>query len=170
MLISIYKIYCIDESIEDIYIGSTKDIHNRIKCHKTSCNNIKGKVYNLKVYQFIRAHGGFDNWLVEVIHERECEDGDKYEIEQEYINLYEPKLNSNKSYRTEEQKKEYTKQYRINNKEKIKKEKRESHIINKEKTNKRKRENYFKNKEKMKQQKRESYIRNKEKVKKKRRE
>ena len=151
MLISIYKIYCIDESIEDIYIGSTINIKNRLMGHKTSCNNIKGKTYNLKVYQFIRNNGGFDNWRMEVIHEAECETNrDKEQIEQEYINTCKPKLNERKSYMTEkdlkQQKKQYNKERYQKNKEKINQYNNEYRAKNKEKIKKRKREYYLKNK------------------------
>jgi len=83
MYIYIYRLYCVDESIQECYIGSTNDIKQRLRCHKSNCYNIKRPHYTLKVYQFIRSHGGFDNWLCEIIDEWDCEDGDKYEIEQE---------------------------------------------------------------------------------------
>ena len=128
----IYRIYCVDESIHECYIGSTNNIHNRLITHKSACNNKKHVGYNCKLYQFIRAHGGFDNWLCETIDEWDCGDGDKYEIEQKYINLYEPELNSYKSYSTEEGRKEYKKQYRIKNKEKQKQYNKEYRAKNKE--------------------------------------
>ena len=54
----VYMISCIDENIDEIYIGSTDDLTGREWHHKTdyiSCPN-------RKVYQFIREHGGLSNW------------------------------------------------------------------------------------------------------------
>ena len=137
MIIYIYKIYCIDESIEDIYIGSTNNIYHRLRSHKSNCYNIKRPHYNCKVYQFIREHGGFDNWLMEVIDEWDCQDGDKEQIEQLYISTCEPELNDRKSYMSEEETKEYNKQrckqYNIEHKEKMKQYRIEYQLNNKEK-------------------------------------
>ena len=66
----IYKLVCRDLSIKDVYVGSTKDMRQRKYVHKSDCNNVNGRGYNYNVYQFIRAHGGFDNWnmiLVETV-------------------------------------------------------------------------------------------------------
>lgn len=56
---TIYKIYCKDENIKECYIGSTKNLDDRIKEHQRKCNNPK---CNIKVYKFIRENGGFNNW------------------------------------------------------------------------------------------------------------
>jgi hypothetical protein len=54
---SVYKIYCKNSDITDCYVGSTKNLINRIKQHKTAI-----KHYKLKLYSFIREHGGIANW------------------------------------------------------------------------------------------------------------
>ena len=64
----IYKICCKDESVtDDIYIGSSKNIKDRTRSHKTNCNNQNGANYNIKIYQKIREFGGWDNWLLIVL-------------------------------------------------------------------------------------------------------
>lgn len=70
----IYKIYCNDDSVTDTYIGSTQNISTRKYQHKCCCNNTtNSNKYNLKVYQMIRANGGWDNWNFVVIEEiKEC--------------------------------------------------------------------------------------------------
>ncbi len=65
----IYKIYCKDNSVKNIYIGSTVDFHKRTIAHKSSCNNKDCKKYNLPLYNFIRDNGGWDNWSIEIIEE-----------------------------------------------------------------------------------------------------
>ena len=73
----IYKLCCKDASITDEYIGSTTNKTKRKYQHKSNCNNENGKRYNLYVYQFIREHGGFDNFDLIVLEEYSCENKQK---------------------------------------------------------------------------------------------
>ena len=63
----VYKICCKDISIKECYVGSTTDLHRRSVAHKTDCNNDKRHSYNLPVYKFIRANGGWQNWTMQVL-------------------------------------------------------------------------------------------------------
>jgi hypothetical protein len=56
---SVYKIYCKNLDITDCYIGSSKDFNRRIREHKYTITITN---YKLKLYNFIREHGGIDNW------------------------------------------------------------------------------------------------------------
>jgi len=58
----IYKLCCNDLTVKEIYVGSTTNFKERKTKHKHSCTNLKRKAYNLKVYQYIRSNGGWDNW------------------------------------------------------------------------------------------------------------
>jgi hypothetical protein len=58
----IYKIVCLDPNVKDTYVGSCSVMAKRRCAHKSMCNNETHKSYNLNVYQFIRAHGGWSNW------------------------------------------------------------------------------------------------------------
>ena len=61
---SIYKIYCKDDTIKDIYVGHTTNFYVRKYQHKTACNAINNK---LKIYKTIRENGGWNNWnMVEI--------------------------------------------------------------------------------------------------------
>ena len=53
---SVYKIYCKNPDITDCYVGSSKNVINRIKQHKNNKNN------KSKLYTFIRENEGMDNW------------------------------------------------------------------------------------------------------------
>jgi len=65
----IYKICCKDESIKECYVGHTTNFKQRKIEHKYACNNPNSKSYNIKVYSFIREHGGFNNWdFIEIEH------------------------------------------------------------------------------------------------------
>ncbi len=90
----IYKLCCKDTSIEDIYIGSTCNFHRRKACHKHSCNNENNHNHNQPVYQFIREHGGFQNWDMIMIQEKAVENKlEKEKLEREYIEKLKPRLN-----------------------------------------------------------------------------
>ena len=68
----IYKIFCKDTNISEIYIGSTTNFKIRKSKHKSVCNNENDKNYNLKVYEYIRANGGFENFEIVIIEEYPC--------------------------------------------------------------------------------------------------
>ena len=126
----IYKIYCKNMNIKNIYIGSTIDIIKRISLHKHN-----SKHSNLPLYRFIRNNNGFDNFDVEIL----CVITDRLnlkKIERFYCELYNNDLllNIRKSYTSEKEKeiyykqytsmynqqnKEYFKTYYLNNKEKF---------------------------------------------------
>ena len=98
----VYKLCC--DGVEDFYIGSSFDMKWRKYDHKSNCNNSKSKAYNLKVYQYIRANGGYENWKFEILVEKEFENKRDLEIkEQECIKLLKPLLNSKSAYQTEEE-------------------------------------------------------------------
>jgi len=125
----IYKFYCKDNNINDIYIGHTVDFNSRKSKHETRCNNINDEGYNIKLYQFIRNNGGWDNWNMIEIEKYPCNDIDEaLDRETYWYNLLKPSLNTlcpkrsvkeryelNKEYIN----KEYRKKYReINGREK----------------------------------------------------
>ena len=71
LLQGIYGILC-DENGR-FYIGSTKNISTRKYQHKSHCKQTNSSHYNRKVYQTIRANGGWQNWNFVVIEEiKEC--------------------------------------------------------------------------------------------------
>ena len=120
MMGSIYIIKSIEPSLHDIYVGSCKDMRSRMSKHKTRCCNENDPKHHYKVYQFIRANGGWGNFVMEEI--ENCNTERLYQMEQEYIDKYNPSLNSQRAYNTEEYNKEYNKErckkWYENNKEK----------------------------------------------------
>lgn len=92
----IYKICCRDTEIKDIYIGSTTNFTKRKYCHKTCCNNPNDKRYHLKLYQFIRNNGGWENWDMVLVQEVSCENKlQLHKIERSYIEKNNSTLNCN---------------------------------------------------------------------------
>lgn len=95
----IYKICCKDPSISDIYIGHTTNFTQRKNCHKKNCCNKNNKNHNQYVYQFIRQNGGWDNWSMIQIEEKNFENKREAEAREHYwIELLNASLNSNKPY------------------------------------------------------------------------
>ena len=128
-MVYIYKIYCKDKDIKDCYIGSTNNIKNRILNHKSICNNENSKNYNNYKYIYIRENGGFANWTYEIM--CECPKEDRYKTERYYVeNTKNTNLNKQIPNRGS---KEYDKEYRELNRDKIKEQKKEYYESNKDK-------------------------------------
>ena len=80
----IYKIFCDDDNITEIYIGSTTDYTRRKSEHKSSCNNTKRRRYNQKLYKTIRDNGGWENFRMIEIEKYPCNDKREAECREEY--------------------------------------------------------------------------------------
>ena len=120
----IYKLCCNNTDITAIYIGSTTNFGRRKGQHKCSCNNENDKSHNLQVYQFIRANGDWENWDMVQVEQYEAKDKhDLHARERYWIEQLKPKLNKYIPTRTQrewcEDNKEYFKQYRHDNRERI---------------------------------------------------
>ena len=120
----IYVIKCKDEDVEDLYVGHTTNFSRRKREHKSRCNNIK-KYYNFKIYHFIQANGGWNNFDMTILEEYPCENKRQAELKEEEIRVErEAQLNMIRAFRTEEQHKEQIKTWNENNeKEKTEEEK-----------------------------------------------
>tara|TARA_R110001606_G_C15015113_1_gene608974 strand:+ start:68 stop:583 length:516 start_codon:yes stop_codon:yes gene_type:complete len=127
-----YKIFT--EDCDDIYVGSTADFKSRKNDHKNRYYNENHRCYNLKIYQTIRANGGWSNWkMIQIgtrdnITKREAE-----QIEEEYRLNLKATMNMCRAFITPEDKKEYNKEYQENNKEKRKEYDKKYRENNKEK-------------------------------------
>jgi predicted GIY-YIG superfamily endonuclease len=108
------------------YIGSTKDLKQRINTHKCACNKKDRKKYNMKIYEMIREAGGWDKCEMTPIEEYECETKQQALIREEYWRReYTSDLNSIRAHRTIEEKKEqskYSKEKYENNKNRLSKQ------------------------------------------------
>jgi hypothetical protein len=123
----IYKLCCNNTDITDIYIGSTTLFSDRKRKHKSDCNNPNYTYYHLKVYEFIRSNGGFDNWSIIEIEAYNAADKKDLETRERYhIELLKPTLNNNVPTRTR-------KEYYENNRSRLLAEQKISKYNNKEK-------------------------------------
>ena len=111
-----YTFYKIFKNGCECYIGSTKDLKVRIRKHKYNCNTEfykngnKNKMYNLKVYQYIRNNGGFDAFDVEVLETKYCSKVEAEIYEGELMKIHNSTLNVCRNY-CEDDKKEFQKEF-----------------------------------------------------------
>ena len=124
-IFTFYKIVSKNESIKDCYVGKTKIFKKRVRDHKNNCNNENYNHYNLKVYQYIRETGGWDNWEFIEIEKGEYNNKDSAIRERYWIEKLNANLNSEIPSRTLQEwkelfNKEYCKKYYKENIEKIK--------------------------------------------------
>ena len=100
----IYKIYCKDETITDLYVGHTTNFSQRKYAHKMSC-----KKQNIKLYNIIRDNGGWDNWEMIEIARYNCKNSSEARIKEHYhyellnstLNSYPPVQNKLQLYCSE---------------------------------------------------------------------
>ena len=97
-----YKIVSKDLNIKDMYVGHTTDFRRRKSEHKRKWNNPNCNRYNLYIYRFIRANGGWDNFDMILIERTTC-DGklDACKKEREYIETLNSTLNTYIPLRTD---------------------------------------------------------------------
>lgn len=126
----IYKLVSTDINIKEIYVGSTCNFRTRKWNHKGSCNNETDKNYNLNVYKYIRANGGWDTFdmiqIEEITHDtkQQLHARERYWIE-------ELKATLNKAIPTQTYVEYYAKYYK-DNKDILKKKGAEYYEDNKE--------------------------------------
>jgi len=155
----IYKIQHIDKD-DLLYVGSTTDFIRRKAEHKRSC-----KTKKTKLYQMIRDNGGWTEFNMVIIKNFCCDNAQEAKSEEDkIIRQMKATMNMIRAYTTNEEKKEYIKQYQEQNKEKIKQNYKEYYEENKEQKKEKSKQYREQNKEKIKEQKKEYYERNKKKI------
>ena len=115
-MIYLFTIYCIrhKENPTICYVGSSRNIKNRIVSHKQNWNKPNYRHYNLKVYQTIRESGGIEMFDFIKLNSFFGERTDAIKKEQEYIETN-GTMNTYRSYRTEEEKRLYVNEKTLEN-------------------------------------------------------
>lgn len=127
----IYRIF--SDNCDYVYVGSTTNFVSRKANHKSNCNNKTKSSYNYKVYEIIRANGGWENFKMLEIEEYFCESSKQAKKREQYwIDFYKANLNSKKSFGGET-KEEAKKQYILEHKEEILQKQKEYYIENSDK-------------------------------------
>jgi len=108
----IYKIYSNSEGINEIYVGSSARFIERCEQHRSDCYNINSPRYILKLYNYIRSNGGFNNFIIQEIEHYSCNNRTELNIREEYWKAQlNPTLNIIKAHITKEELKQYKKDY-----------------------------------------------------------
>ena len=137
----VYKL-CSD-FCDDHYIGSTRNMVQRRRSHKSVCNNPRNKGYNQKKYQTIRDNCGFENWRLVILEIMENTTKLEAEInEQVHRVQLRAMLNSQKASCGGLTKREYNEQYQKENKEQINEQKKIYRQDNKEQINEQKKQKF----------------------------
>ena len=109
----IYKITCNDPSVTDVYVGSTSDFIRRKTEHKSRCINDNLKSCKYRLYHVIRLHGGWYGWTMSEIESFPCHSKkEAHERERYHFILMNASLNMKNPTRSEQQLKQYQKEYR----------------------------------------------------------
>ncbi len=83
----IYKLFKINSN--ECYVGKTRDVSKRMVLHK-----FYSKTSPYKLYKFMRANGGFNNFDFEIL-ETNIPEEQGIAKERYYYDIYQPSLNSN---------------------------------------------------------------------------
>ena len=161
----IYKIVCNDLNIKDLYVGSTTNFRARKNKHKSSCNSQT----TYKIYEVIRANGGWDNWTMLEIEKFSCQDNNEARTRERFwYEQLNPTLNTILPIATEEdeeKRKEYYAKYRDEHVEEIKNYHANNYIKKKEEIDARNKKYREENAEKEKQRQAKWREENKESIK-----
>jgi hypothetical protein len=142
-----YTFICNDPNIKDCYVGSTRNFRKRKCQHKTDCFNEHRKSHNSRIYETIRANGGFDNWSMKPIDIKICSKLAARIHETKLMEERQANMNCMKAYVTEEQRKEQMKAHYEANKEQIASKRKARYDANKDEINAKQKAYYEANKE-----------------------
>ena len=129
-----YRIVNINGDIDMCYVGSSSDIKQRKRLHKSDCYNIKKKIYNSKLYRTMRDNGGFDEFkFIELGYKEGITKNEACIIEEQHRVNLRANLNSCRCNLTHEDRKCDQKNHYQLNKDKISKSKKLYYLKNKDK-------------------------------------
>ena len=133
MKFTIYRIVSKNQELKNCYIGKTRNLTSRIRQHKSDSINIQSRRYNLPMYQYIREHGGFENFEVINLKDIWIDGAENTSIHEQYyfelyggfincLNTYYPNRKARETsliyyYKHKEQVTEYQAKYRNEHKE-----------------------------------------------------
>jgi hypothetical protein len=66
-LYTFYKLVCSDQNIKEVFVGYTlSKLKTVLTVHKNKYENTESGECNRRIYQIVRATGGWENWYVYV--------------------------------------------------------------------------------------------------------
>ena len=127
----IYKIY--NPDCDYVYVGSTRNMAVRKKCHKSNCNNVNNSKYNYKVYKTIRENDGWENWYMIPLEVMDNVTKLTAEMREDVYRMnLNATMNSQRATRGLMTREEYNKQYHIDNREQILEQRKQYYEDNRE--------------------------------------
>ena len=102
------SVYRIVQNDTTHYVGSTTNLVKRKNNHKSDSKNPKKKSFNFPSYKYIRANGGWDTGFKMVLIQEcpLCKNSQELAMyEREHYEAFEPHLNAQPPYLTDEEKK-----------------------------------------------------------------
>ena len=85
-----------------VYVGHTINFRSRKSDHKKVANSLDYKESHFKLYQIIRANGGWENWEMIPLEEYACNSSTEARIkEQEWIDKLQTNMNTKKAFLTQ---------------------------------------------------------------------
>ena len=158
-----YKIVNVNGDCDNLcYVGSTANWSRRLQCHKGHCHNENAKQYNYKVYQTIRANGGWHQFkMIEIGTAEQLTQRQAHAIEEDYRIALKADMNDRRCF-VAGTIKEYKKQYNIDNAEKIREQQKQYYIDNAEKIREQQKQYDIDNAKKIKENKKQYRIDNAE--------
>jgi hypothetical protein len=132
VLYTFYKLSCNNLETKEVFVGyTTLTMKDMLKLHKKKYNNVTSAVYNRRIYQVVRANGGFSNWSIVVLEKCNFNDREKaLERKKEWIEKTPNDVNMLRPITTPEERKEYQKEYRTDNQIAISEQRKEYYIFN----------------------------------------
>jgi hypothetical protein len=79
-----YQITCNKNNVTDVYVGHCTKFKRRQNEHKYACTNVNAKSYNVKVYDFIRNNGNWENWTMSEIEKFPCQSRVEASVRERY--------------------------------------------------------------------------------------
>jgi hypothetical protein len=118
----IYKLKHKDDyNDENIYVGHTTNWVKRKYHHNWCCKSENNKEYGEKKYKYIRENGGWDEWIMDWIENYPCNNEREAQAREQYhIDLNNSRLNEVRAFTTQEEHRERRREYKEENKEKLK--------------------------------------------------
>ena len=154
-----YKIVNINGDIELCYVGSTVNFNERVRQHRSACNNESNGKFHTKLYTTIREYGGWREFKMVLIGTAEqLTLTQAHIIEEKYRVELKAELNTHKCFTTDEERIEQL----MKNKEQLAEKRKVYYEKNKEEINEKMKEYCQKNKEQITEYRKEYYENNKE--------
>jgi len=138
---------------ENVYVGHTINKQARLSKHETRCCEKSYYATDLKLYKYIREHGGWFNWEMVILEDYPCKNKIEATVRENwYFNEYNTTLNSHEpGSMIILGEKQYHQQYRDNHKDKTLKYNKMYNEQNRELINTNSSKYYHLNKEKIKE-------------------